>query len=65
MYIVLQVAYVLYKDFQILFLNHLVSLPNLCKIFVLDQQLNLTGYLKIANYVLLTSLIYTLYLYFL
>jgi hypothetical protein len=65
MYIVPQVAYALNKDFQILFLSHLVSFPNLCKNFVLNQQLNLTSYSKSANYVLPMSLIYTLYLYFL
>jgi ABC-type polysaccharide transport system permease subunit len=65
MYIVLQVAYVLYKDFQILILSRLVSFPNLCKIFVLNQQLNLTDYSMSANYGLLSSLIYTLFLYFL
>jgi hypothetical protein len=65
MYNVLQVAYVLYRDFQILILSRLAFFPNLCKHYVLGQQLNLTGYSKNANYVLPTSLIYTLYLYFL
>jgi hypothetical protein len=65
MFIVLQAVYVLYKDFQILFLSRLVSFPNLYKNSVLNQQLNLIDYLKNVNYVLPTSLIYTLYLYFL
>jgi ABC-type polysaccharide transport system permease subunit len=65
MYIDLQVAYVLHKDFQILILSHLVSFPSLCKIFVLNQQLSLTDYSMSANYGLLSSLIYTLFLYFL
>jgi hypothetical protein len=64
MYIVLQVDYVLYKDFQILILSHLVSFPNLCKNFVLNQQLNLTNYSMSVKYGLLSSLIYTLFLYF-
>jgi hypothetical protein len=65
MYIVLQVAYVLYKYFQILILSRLVSFPNLCKKIVLNQQLNLTDYSMSVNYDLLSSLIYTLFLYFL
>jgi hypothetical protein len=65
MYIVLQVAYVLYKDFQILILSRLVSFPNLCKKLVLNQQLNLTDDSMSVNYGLLSSLIYTLFLYFL
>jgi hypothetical protein len=46
MCIILQAAYVLYKDFQILFSSRLVSFSNLCKNFVLNQQLNLTDYSK-------------------
>jgi hypothetical protein len=64
MYIVLQVAYVFYKDFQILILSRLVSFPNFCKHFVLNQQLNLTDYSMSVSYGLLSSLIYTLFLYF-
>jgi hypothetical protein len=65
MYIVLQVAYVIYKDFQILIISRLVSFPNLCKKILLNQQLNLTDYLMSVNYDLLSSLIYILFLYFL
>jgi hypothetical protein len=37
MYIVLQAAYVLYKDFQILFLSHFVSFPNLYNFFIVNE----------------------------